>query len=138
MLVLIFMLFLLLGGKADRRPSGVLAEIETSVKSYIVSTIFLSAATGMLLGATLAVLGVEFAVGVRPAGLSVELRAQHRGDHCVAFAPAGDSAERQPVGHRQVLAIVVPAAVQFVIGSFVQPRVQGHVLDLHPVVILLG
>ena len=60
-LVLIFMLFLLLGGKADRRPSGVLAEIETSVKSYIVSTIFLSAATGMLLGATLAVLGVEFA-----------------------------------------------------------------------------
>ena len=28
--------------------------------------------------------------------------------------------------------------IQFVIGSFVQPRVQGHALDLHPVVIVLA
>src|SRR5208283_1287364 len=38
----------------------------------------------------------------------------------------------------KVLAIVIPAAIQIVIGSFVQPRVQGHALDLHPVVIVLA
>ena len=132
------MLFLLLGGKADRRPSGVLAEIETSVKSYIVSTIFLSAATGMLLGATLAVLGVEFAWVF---GLLAFL---------LNFVPSIGAiiASLLPLPvillsanlsvTAKVLAIVVPAAVQFVIGSFVQPRVQGHALDLHPVVILSG
>jgi AI-2 transport protein TqsA len=38
----------------------------------------------------------------------------------------------------KLLAFAIPAAIQFVIGSFVQPRVQGHALDLHPVVIVLA
>ena len=137
-LVLIFMLFLLLGGKADRRPSGVLAEIETSVKSYIVSTIFLSAATGMLLGATLAVLGVEFAWVFGLLAFLLNF-VPSIGAIIASLLPLPVillSADLSVTA--KVLAIVVPAAVQFVIGSFVQPRVQGHALDLHPVVILLA
>ena len=61
-LVMIIMLFLLLGRRPDPRPSAdLLAQIETRVKRYIVSTIYLSAMTGLLLGLTLAQAGVEFA-----------------------------------------------------------------------------
>ncbi len=38
----------------------------------------------------------------------------------------------------RVLAIVLPAIIHFVIGSFVQPKMQGSALDLHPVVIVLA
>jgi AI-2 transport protein TqsA len=138
-LVMIFMLFFLFGRKSDPRPSGdVLAEIETRVKSYIVSTIFLSAVTGLLLGLTLALLGVEFAWVF---GLLAFL---------LNFVPSIGAiiASLLPLPvillspdmslTAKVLAIVIPAALQFAIGSVVQPRVQGHALDLHPVVIVLA
>jgi AI-2 transport protein TqsA len=35
-----------------------------------------------------------------------------------------------------VLAIAVPAVIQFVLGKIVEPRIMGGSLDLHPVVIL--
>ena len=138
-LVMIFMLFFLLGRRSNPRPStDVLSEIETSVKSYIVSTIFLSAITGLLLGLTLALLGVEFAWVF---GLLAFL---------LNFVPSIGAiiASLLPLPvillspdmslTAKVLAIVIPAVLQFAIGSCVQPRLQGHALDLHPVVILLA
>jgi AI-2 transport protein TqsA len=38
----------------------------------------------------------------------------------------------------KLLAIILPAAIQFIIGSLVQPRMLGHSLQLHPVVLLLA
>ena len=37
-----------------------------------------------------------------------------------------------------VLAIVLPAAVQLTLGNFVEPKIMGESLDLHPVVILMS
>lgn len=138
-LVLIFMLFILFGRKAGPpRSAGVLAEIETHVKSYIVNTVFLSAVTGLLVGLTLAVLGVEFAWVF---GLLTFL---------LNFVPSVGAivASLLPLPvillspdmsiTVKVLAVAIPAAIQFVIGSFVQPKVQGYALDLHPVVLLLA
>jgi AI-2 transport protein TqsA len=138
-LVLIFMLFLLFGRRSGPRPSAdVLAEIEASVKSYIAGTVFLSAVTGLLVGLSLALLGVEFAWVF---GLLAFL---------LNFIPSIGAivASLLPLPvillspdmslTAMVLAIVIPAAVQFFIGSFVQPRVLGHALDLHPVVIVLS
>ena len=44
-----------------QRPSGMLGEIEASVQRYIVTTVLLSLAMGLLVGLTLAVLRVELA-----------------------------------------------------------------------------
>jgi AI-2 transport protein TqsA len=38
----------------------------------------------------------------------------------------------------QVLAVAIPAAIQAVIGSFIQPKVLGRSFGLHPVSILLA
>jgi len=138
-LVMIFMLFLLLGRRSAPRPSAdVLAEIETSVKSYIRGTVFLSGVTGLLVGLSLALLGVEFAWVF---GLLAFL---------LNFVPTIGAiiASLLPLPvillspdmslTVKVLAIVIPAVVQFFVGSFVQPKVLGHALDLHPVVIVLA
>ncbi len=138
-LVMIFMLFLLLGRRPDPRPSGdLLAQIETSVKSYIVSTIFLSAVTGLLLGLTLALLGVEFAWVFALLAFLLNF-VPSIGAIIASLLPLPVILLSPDLSvTAKVLAIVIPAAMQFVIGSFVQPRVQGHALDLHPVVILLA
>jgi AI-2 transport protein TqsA len=138
-LVAIFMIFILLGRRAQQpRANGILAEIETRVKSYIVQTVFFSALTGLLVALTLAVLGVEFAWVF---GLLTFL---------LNFVPSIGSiiATLLPLPvilltpelsiTAKVLALLIPAAIQFVIGNLVQPRVQGGALDLHPVAVLLA
>jgi AI-2 transport protein TqsA len=138
-LVMIFMLFLLLGRKPDPRPAtDVLAQIETSVKSYIVSTIFLSAVTGLLLGLTLSLLGVEFAWVFALLAFLLNF-VPSIGAIIASLLPLPVILLSPELSiTAKVSAIVIPAAIQFVIGSVVQPRVQGHALDLHPVVILLA
>jgi AI-2 transport protein TqsA len=138
-IVLIFMIFLLLGRKTDgRSSSGMLGEIEISVQRYLVTTILLSSITGLLVGLTLAVLGVDLAwifglfafllnfvpnVGAIIASL-LPLPV-------ILLSPDMSLAAK-------VLAIVIPFLIHFVIGNFVQPKVQGNALTLHPVTVLLA
>ncbi len=138
-LVLIFLIFLLMGRKGARgHPVALLVEVEDRVKQYLLKILFLCALTGLLVGLTLAVLGVEFAALF---GLLTFL---------FNFIPTVGSIIASlvtlpvillspdlsvPV---QVLAIAVPAAVQFIVGNFIQPRMTGVALDLHPVTVLMA
>ena len=38
----------------------------------------------------------------------------------------------------KILALAIPGALQFAVGSLIEPKIMGESLDLHPVVILLG
>jgi AI-2 transport protein TqsA len=141
-IVIIFVLFLLLSGRGGRvdgqRPAGMLGEIESSVQKYVVTTVFLSLGTGFLVGLTLSVLGVELAWMF---GFLAFL---------LNFVPSVGAiiATLLPVPvillnpemsiTAKALAIIIPATIHFVIGSFVQPKVQGNALDLHPVVVMLA
>jgi AI-2 transport protein TqsA len=138
-IVIIFMIFLLLGNKAGHQPAaGILGEIECNVRKYIVTTVFLSLGTGSLVGLTLAALGVELAWVF---GLFAFL---------LNFVPSIGAiiASLLPLPvillspdlsiTSKVLAITIPALIHFVVGSFVQPRVQGNALALHPVTVLLS
>ncbi len=140
-IVMIFMLFLLLssrGGADGQRPSGMLGEIETSVQRYIVTTVLLSLATALLVGLSLAVLGVELAWIF--AFLTFLLNfVPSIGAIIASLLPLPVillSPELSMTA--KVSAIVIPALIQFLVGSFIQPKVQGSALALHPVVVLLA
>ena len=143
--VLLLMAFLLYGRRWDADPlltgagrGHLVAEIEARVQQYISVTVAISILTGLLVGGSLAVLHVQFAAVF---GLLAGV---------LTFIPnfGGVIATLLPIPvvfldphlsiPSAVLAMAIPAGVQVLIGSFVQPKMTGQSLDLHPVVILLS
>jgi AI-2 transport protein TqsA len=138
-LVLVFLFFLLIGSEgAGRSAGGVWDEIRGKIQRYIVTKTIISGATGITVGTVLAVLGIDlamvfgffaFLLNFIPSigsGIATLLPLP-----VVLFSP-------DVTATTAVLAIALPALIQVVIGNFIDPRVMGESLDLHPVTILLA
>lgn len=138
-LVLIFVIFLLIGWKGnDPELPGVGGEIQANVRRFLATKTVLSATTGFLVGLILWSLGVDLALVF---GLFAFL---------LNFIPSIGSiiATLLPLplvlvspgatNLTIILAIVLPGAVQIGIGNFLEPKIMGDSLDLHPVTILLS
>ena len=138
-IVLIFLMFLLLGGSARQTPpGGMWGEVKNRVQKYIAFKFIISAVTGLLVGIILSVLGIELAMAF---GLMAFL---------LNFIPSIGSivstllplpvvlVSPEMSVLTMVLAIALPGAVQLVIGNVIEPKVMGDELDLHPVTILLA
>lgn len=137
--VMLFMMFLLFGSHTRTKPlPGVWNDIEASVKSYIATKTLISVFTGVLVGATLVALDVDLAMvfGLFAFLLNYipsigSIIATLLPLPVVLFAPGLSTTAA-------VLAIAIPATIQFVVGNVLEPKVMGRSLDLHPVVILLA
>jgi len=138
-LVLIFVIFLLSGQMVSQRPvGGVLGEAEAGIKRYIVTKVLVSVATGVLVGLTLTLLGIEMALMF---GLFAFL---------LNFIPSVGSVISTLLPLPVVLvtpgispavaimAIAIPGGIQFAVGNVIEPKIMGRSLDLHPVVILMA
>lgn len=137
-MVLIFMGFLLFGNQRSKPLGGLLGEVSRRTRKYIVNLFVISAGTGIGVGLTLWLLGVDLALVF---GLLAFL---------LNFIPSIGSivATLLPVPvvlmspdiapWAAVLAIAIPAGIQFVLGNVIQPRIMGQSFDLHPVVVLLA
>lgn len=139
LLVMLFLIFLLIGDTArDRGSGGVLGEAEARIKRYIIAKVILSVATGVLVWFILSVLGVDLALVF---GLFAFL---------LNFIPSVGSliATLLPLPVVLVnpestlttilLVIMLPATIQFVIGSLIEPNIMGGSLDLHPITVMLA
>jgi AI-2 transport protein TqsA len=137
--VMIFMIFLLLSGRAGgRRPSGLLGEIEASVQNYLVTTVFLSIGVGVLVGTVLTVLGVEFAWVFGFLAFLLNF-VPNIGPIIATLLPLPVILLNPEMSiTAKVLAMAIPAVIHFVVGNLIQPRVQGNALALHPAVVLLS
>ena len=136
-LVLIFVIFLLIGSGGRAPLTGVWNEIESNIQRYLATKAALSAATGLLVGLVLSVLGVDLALVF---GLFAFL---------LNFIPSIGSViatllplpvvlvNPEITPFTAVLAIAVPGAIQLTIGNALEPKIMGDTLDLHPVVILI-
>lgn len=139
LLVMLFLFFLLLGGTQKTGPSrGVLGEIEHRVQRYIMAKTIVSAATGGIVGGILAFLGVDLALVF---GLFAFL---------LNFIPSIGSiiatllplpvvlVNPESTLTTVILAIALPGASQFLIGSLIEPKVVGGTLNLHPATVLIS
>ncbi len=136
-LVLIFVVYLVMGGQPTEKRVGVYKEIHSKVQRYIVAKFVISAATGLVVGTVLSIFGLDLALvfGVMAFLLN--------------FIPSIGSVVSTllpvPIAIIQfdsTLAIVgivaVPGLIQIIIGNVIEPMVIGERLDLHPVTILLS
>lgn len=138
-LVLIFVCFLMLGGSGRTRGlSAEWREIESKVKRYIAVKFILSIATGVLVGLSLWVLGVDMAILFGLLAFLLNF-IPSIGSVIAVLLPLPVVLVSPDVSAVTViLAIALPGSVEFVIGNVVEPRLMGKSFDLHPVTILMA
>lgn len=137
-MVLIFMFFLLLGGSTVTIPrAGMWRDIEGKIRGYIVTKTIISVLTGTVFGLTLWLLGVPLALVF---GLLAFLL-----NYIPNIGPIIASLLPLPLilldpslsVAGMIVAIALPAGVQFVSGNIIEPKIMGESFELHPVAILL-
>jgi AI-2 transport protein TqsA len=137
LLVLIFVLFLLMGERPSH-AAPTMGVIRGQVQGYLVRKAGISAVTGVLVGAALAILGVPFALMF---GLFAFLLnfIPSIGSLISTLLPLPVVIVSPDISFSvAVLAIAVPAVIQIAIGNFVEPKMMGESLDLHPAMILVS
>lgn len=139
LLVVIFMIFMVTGKGTYKAPPGSLWwEVESRIKRYVLTMLFTSGITGILVGLALAILGVEF--GWMFGFLAFLLNfIPNIGSIIAIILPLPVALIDPELGMiSKILVLVIPGSIQFVIGNLLQPKMMGESLDLHPVVVLLS
>lgn len=139
LLVIIFMIFLLAGGAAAHPDPGSFREqVDHRIKRYIVTKVLLSAMTGILVGLTLWMLGVELAMVFGLLAFLLNF-IPNIGSVVATLMPLPVVLLNPDLSTvAKVMAFAVPGFIQFSVGNIIEPKVMGESLDLHPVVVLLG
>jgi len=139
LLVVIFMIFMVAGkGTYKASPGSLWWEVESRIKRYVLTMIFTSGITGVLVGLVLTFLGVEF--GWMFGFLAFLLNfIPNIGSIIATILPLPVALIDPELGMvSKILVLVIPGGIQFVIGNILQPKLMGESLDLHPVVVLLS
>jgi AI-2 transport protein TqsA len=138
LLVVIFTCFLLFGGhrEPDER-TGWWAEIEAGTRRYIVTKVVVSGTTGILVGLILWFLGVELAMVFGLLTFMLNF-IPSIGSIIATLLPLPVVLVTGLPTLTCVLAIALPGAVQFTIGSVLEPRLMGKSMKLHPITIILA
>ncbi len=134
--VVILSVFILIS-RGNHHREGLIGDLESHVRRYINGTVGLSAVTGLLVGLALALLGVKFALVF---GLFAFLL-----NFIPVIGPVVATLLPLPIvllspelsTTAKILALAIPAAIEFLMGQIVSPRVIGRSLALHPVTVLL-
>jgi AI-2 transport protein TqsA len=136
--VLLLLAFLLFGRHKTPTPQhGLRGEIESRVQRYINVIVLISALTGIMVALTLGILNVPFAVLFGFLAFLLNF-IPNIGAIIATLLPL-------PIVYldpnmtiaAKLLALILPTAIQILIGSF-QPKWLGNSLQLHPVVLLLA
>ncbi|NQT02380.1 MAG: AI-2E family transporter [Planctomycetes bacterium] len=139
LLVLIFMIFMVAGKGTYKATVGSLWwEVETRIKRYVLTMMFTSGITGLLVGLVLTILGVNFAWMFGFLAFMLNF-IPNIGSVIATLLPLPVAFIDPQLGIvSKVLVLVIPGGIQFVIGNLLQPKMMGESLDLHPVVVLLS
>ncbi len=134
-----FVLILLIcGGGWSRQEQGMLGEVVSRVRRYLVVTVAISGATGALVAVILSALGVPLALVFGLLAFLLNF-VPNVGSVIATLLPLPVVIISPEVSSSAaILAIAIPGTAQFIIGYGIAPKVLGDSLDLHPVVILLA
>lgn len=137
LLVLVFLLFLLLG-ESGASSTGLWGEARQRVRVYIIAKTAISAGTGLSVAFVLGILGVDLAMVF---GLFAFLLnfIPNVGSVIATLLPLPVVLFSPDLSlSAAILAIAIPATLQTIIGNFIDPKITGGSLDLHPVTVLLA
>jgi AI-2 transport protein TqsA len=149
-LIVLFMLFMLsgtgdLGRKVEmafpqdqaERISGIVRNINHRVRQYLVTKTLISAATGLLVGLALWIIGVDFPLlwGFLAFGLNF---IPNFGSVIATALPCLLSLLQFDSFATSLLVMIILSLIQLVVGNVVEPRIMAYSLNLSALVILVS
>lgn len=136
-LILVFVLFLISGSKFELPDTPFFRETDQRIRSYLITKVLTSLATGGLTAFCLWVIGLElaFLFGLLAFLLNFIPTV---GSVIAVILPLPVALLSLPSGGQVALVMLIPGAIQFVVGNVVEPKIMGDSLDLHPVTLLLA
>ena len=136
-LVAIFVLFLILGKDPNVRLKGIYSDIDFQVRKYVITKTMLSTVTGLLVWISLKIIGIDLAAIFGLLAFMLNF-IPSIGSVIATIIPIPIAAAQFQNPWIVVYVIAIPGTIQMVVGNFVEPRLTGKELNLHPVTILLA
>jgi AI-2 transport protein TqsA len=136
--VIIFVIFLLLGRNPYAEHSPIYSDVVQKVRRYVVIKVAVSAVTGLLVWAILTMIGLKLAgaFGILTFLLNF---IPSIGAIIATLLPVPIAVVQfQSSPWLIVLVVLLPGAVQNILGNFVEPKLHGEGLNLHPVTVILA
>lgn len=137
-LIMIFVVFLLIGRDPNARHTGIYADIEATIRSYIATKSAISAVTGVLVGLILWRLGMPMAwlFGMLACLLNF---IPNIGSIAATLLPVPIAVAQFADRPWMILAVIgIPGLIHMTVGNVVEPKLMGRGLELHPVTVLLA
>jgi len=136
-LILVFVVFLLAGRSAHVPTSDVYLAIDSNVRKYLSIKVVVSAVTGLLVWFLLWLLDMPlaFVFGILTFLLNF---IPSLGSIVSTVLPIPLAVAHYESSWPILGVVAFPGAVQITMGNFVEPKLQGMRLKLHPVVVLLS
>ena len=139
LLVLIFMIFMLIGSTASEASTGgIRGEVQFRIERFILTKVLVSAATGVLVGTVLGLLGVQFAMAFGLFAFMLNFIPTIGSVIAILLPLPVVFLSPELSMPAKVSAIAIPGLIQFAIGNLIEPKLLGESLDLHPVTVLLS
>jgi len=137
LLIIVFILFLILGTKKEEKITNkLILQIQTRISKYISVKLFISAITGFFTWIVFASFNVELAFMF--AFLTFLLNFIPSIGSIVATVIPLPVIFLQQFGFTvdffTILALLI--GIQFIMGQIIEPKIMGHDMDLHPIVLL--
>lgn len=136
-LIVIFVIYLVFGRNPKTITQGIYGEIDQKVRKYIAPKIIISAVTGFLVGFTLWLLGLKLALVFGILAFLLNL-IPNIGSIVATLLPIPLALVQFDSYTRVLLVLLIPGTIQMTIGNFIEPKILGDSLELHPVTILLA
>ncbi len=139
-LLLFFLVFLLAGRNPNKSLPAIYTEIDVKVRRYVVTKFTISAVTGLLVWLVLLLFGLKLAwlFGV----LAFSFNFIPSVGSVIATLlplPIAVAQFQDPWLPWHVAGVVlIPGALQLIVGNVIEPKLMGRGLELHPVTILLS
>lgn len=136
-LVLIFAVFLLLGRNPRRIKTGLYAEIDSKVRKYLLTKMAISATTAIIVGLIFWIMKLDLALVFAVLTFLLNF-IPSLGSIIATLLPLPVAFIQYDSVLPVILILALPGAVQLIIGNFLDPKLLGYSLNLHPVVVILS
>lgn len=136
--VIIFVIFLLLGRNPYADHSHVYLEVVHKIRRYVGIKVVVSAVTGLLVWAILTLVGLKLALAFGILAFLLNF-IPSIGSIIATLLPIPIAVVQfQSSPWLIVLVVLVPGILQNLLGSIIEPKLQGEGLNLHPVTVILA